>query len=205
MRATIPVIAALLFPIIALGNPVVLFEDDFSDPSSPGWQMGPLWEHMSSDSVREYLYQTSGGFETDTLTSPSIFIPSTADSLELIVPMYLYAYCASMSGGSFFTHQKILASSGGSQPQIVWEFYDEEPWATSWECSWADSQLISFPSEVWAPGDSLRLLFVGELSLTGGGYDWIMNLDWRLDSVALLGYGVLSLPSNTWGHLKAAF
>lgn len=183
-------------------EPDTLFFDDFSEPGSNPWVYGPLWTFYG-ESMRMYDQQgTSSGetlFASDTLVSPPVCIPDGMDSLLVSVPMSLYAKCTTINIGSMYNLERISVINGTGTHDI-WEFYATD--VSYLYVSWEDTVDMPVPASAWVPSDSLRVRFIGESYCHPLYWDGYLEIEWILDSVALLGFGCQELTNSTWGSIK---
>lgn len=184
----------------------VIFQDDFSVPGQHSWETGQYWDYLDPDYMQEYFYKSSasGGllWESDSLLSPEILIPLDADSLSLSVTTSYFALIDVIGVGSLYTKAQIFVERNGEAEQ-VWQFFQES--STSVYANWTDQLELAIPESIWSPGDTLRIRFVGECYCLIAYYDGIIELDWKLDDVALTGYSAISLQSDTWAAIKNTF
>lgn len=184
-----------------------LFFDDFSSPGGPQWTYGSFWDYYG-ESIRMYASMFTGSgvllYASDTLRSPSVFIPEVVDSLTLSIPMQIDASCAVMGFGSMYILEQVAADILGAEPVPVWEYYVSGYFGMI-SVDYADTLLVTVPDSVWASGDSMRICLVGELLCDPDALDGILQQDWIIESVALLGYVQQGLSLSTWGTIKAAF
>lgn len=200
---------ALALSLICPASVDTLYKVEFNSILND-WIPGPQWS-WHADCMNVHLLSQAGGvvevYDSDSLRSPVITLPSDIDSVVVVFDHWYYTYgTVNIWSWAETTMSLQMLGPSVSPPVDLWSvyYYTESPLYTGFE--YLDSGLVAVPlPQIW-PGEPLCFRFNGRV---GAWTDYLFarsTLSWDIRAFYILNYtDDRSFTPSTWGSIKTLF